>query len=155
MKFISRIQSSLSEEGSRRSYYYVYSLAFGVYRIPMDGYAEKIERLRENTLENTEFGTDCLEGDAAVDKKKILCVATPYSAGWKAFVDGKEQPLLCLNRHYPGLVLEPGVHHIRLAYVRPYGRAGLLLTLAGFLGTALIAAVTEKKRRSAAEEFLP
>lgn len=120
-----------------------------VYRIPMDGYAEKIGRLREDTLENIEFGTDCLEGDISSDQKKILCIATPYSKGWRAFLDGKEKPVLCLNRHYPGLVLEPGRHHIRFEYSRPYGRAGLVLTLAGILALALIAAVTERKRRSA------
>lgn len=124
--------------------------SISVYSIPMEGYEEKTLRLRENVLENTEFGTDCLEGDISVDRNKILCIATPYSTGWKAWVDGKEQPLLCLNRHYPGLALEPGDHHIRLAYAMPYGRAGLALSLIGFLGTAVIILVTEKKHRSAA-----
>ena len=119
-----------------------------VYRVPMKGYGKKISRLRENVLENIELGTDCLDGDISLEQRKILCIPTPYSRGWKAYVDGKEQEVLCLNLHYPGLVLESGDHHVHLEYEMPYGKAGLAATLAGFAAWALIAFVTEKKRRS-------
>ena len=118
-----------------------------VYSVPMEGYEEKVGKLRENTLNNLELGTDSLDGDISVDEKKILCLAVPYSKGWRASVDGKEQSVLCLNRHYLGLVIEAGDHHVHFEYQMPYGKAGLILTMMGIAGAALIAAVTEKRKR--------
>ena len=54
-----------------------------VYSVPMDGYTEKIEKLRENKLENIEFGTNSVMGEITVDDARILCLATPYSKGWE------------------------------------------------------------------------
>ena len=138
--------SSVTITFSERGIYHFDGI--NVYSIPMEGYAGKIEKLGENRLENIQFGTDLLEGDISVSSDKILCVATPYSTGWKAYVDGQEQPVMCLNRHYLGLAISPGDHHVRFEYTMPFGREGLLLTLAGLLGTAVIAAITERKQRS-------
>lgn len=47
--------------------------------------------------------TNTIQGNINLKKDKILCLAVPYSKGWKATVDGKEQELLQANTMYMGV----------------------------------------------------
>lgn len=47
----------------------------------MEPYAEKIEKLREEPLENIVIGTNRVTGDINLSRNKILCLGIPYSTG--------------------------------------------------------------------------
>ena len=119
----------------------------GVYAIPMAGYGEKIEALRENTLQNIRLGVDTIAGDISVDENKILCVATPYSKGWQVFVDGEEQRVLRVNDHYIGTALSKGSHTVSFHYSMPLKNEGFIVSLVGMAGFAALIICGEMKRK--------
>ena len=119
-----------------------------VYSVPMDSYAEKIGALQRNTLQNIQLGTDAVRGELTIDTPKLLCMAIPYSLGWKALVDGEETPVMVTNERYLGISVPGGSHTIEFHYSTPYKHSGLALSLVGMAAFAAIAVVTEKRRRS-------
>ena len=118
-----------------------------VYSVPMDGYTEKIEKLRENKRENIEFGTNSVMGEITVDDARILCLATPYSKGWEARIDGNETEVFCLNGRYLGITIPEGSHVVQFHYKTPYAREGLELSLFGCAVFAVILALDRRKCR--------
>ena len=114
---------------------------------PMQDFGSSIMKLKSRSLDNVSFGTDRIQGDMNLERPGILCVTVPYSEGWHAFVDGKEQKVLTANKHYLGLDLDRGNHHIVLTYTRPLQKAGCYLSLAGVLLFAVIVFFEEKKRK--------
>ena len=116
-----------------------------VYSIPLDQYPSKIEKLRENTLQNLELATDTVSGDISLAEPKLLCLAMPYSKGWKAFIDNESTEVLCLNERYMGIVIPAGTHRIRFNYSMPFKKAGLVLTLIGIAVFIIIILQSERK----------
>ncbi len=121
-----------------------------VYAVPMDGYEERIKTLQEDTLQNIRLDVDTVSGEITVRENKILCVATPYSKGWKVEVDGEEKPLLCVNKHYLGVELPAGDHTVVFRYHTPLKQAGFFLTLGAITGSAVLIVLYERKRRKTA-----
>lgn len=76
-----------------------------------------------------------------------------YPIGWKAFVDGKETPILKVNYLLRGLQLKDGTHQIEFVYDLPkyytYGTISMIgsIVLFGLLGLALYMSL--RKRKSA------
>ena len=104
-----------------------------VYAQPMDQYSQQISALKENVLKNIKMDTNTIQGDINLKKDKILCLAVPYSKGWKATVDGKEQELLQANTMYMALPLSEGNHSVILKYCTPGLKAGIAISLAGLI----------------------
>ncbi len=90
-----------------------------------------------------------VEISARLKKRGVLVLTDFFYPGWRAYVDGRERPILRANSIMRGLVLEKGLHNVVFIYrPRPF-RAGLLastLTLAAallYLGADLM----RKKRK--------
>ena len=107
--------------------------ALYVYADTFEGYEEKIEHLKRNSLQQVAFGADELTGNLICDSPGILCVTVPYSEGWTAYVDGKAADVCCVNEHYLGLYAETGSHEIRLVYKRPHQTLGIIISFIGIL----------------------
>ena len=134
----------------------VYSYdSLNVYAVPVEGFDAGIENLQKNMLEDVTVGTDTLTGSLSLDEPKLLCLAVPYSKGWKAYIDGKKTKNLCVNESYQGIVVPAGEHTIEYRYHTPRKSAGALLTLLGLAGTAawIIYDVRKKKKASAPAEM--
>ncbi len=123
---------------------------------PMEDYAQQVTKLGQNVLENVDlhndnrsFATSRVTGTITLEQPEILCLSIPYSAGWKAYADGEEQPLLKANMMYMALELDAGTHHIELVYETPGRKAGLLLTCLG--GICLGALYLFRRKRKQAE----
>ena len=104
-----------------------------VYAQPMDQYSQQISALKENVLKNIKMDTNTIQGNINLKKDKILCLAVPYSKGWKATVDGKEQELLQANTMYMALPLSEGNHSVILKYGTPGLKAGIAISFAGLI----------------------
>lgn len=104
-----------------------------VYAQPIDQYSQQISALKENVLKNIKMDTNTIQGNINLKKDKILCLAVPYSKGWKATVDGKEQELLQANTMYMALPLSEGNHSVILKYGTPGLKAGIAISFAGLI----------------------
>ena len=115
----------------------------------MEGFKEKIQGLRENTLKSIAFGTDYVRGKITLSSDKLLCLATPFSTGWRAYVDGHEVEVHCVNERYPGIVVPEGTHKIRFRYHMPYKKEGFLLSIFGIAALIALLLYDIKKKRKA------
>ena len=123
-----------------------------IYAVPMDGYEEKIKSLQTDTLQNIKLDVNTVSGDVTVRENKVLCVVTPYSKGWKAYVDGEEKTLLCVNKHYLGVELPEGDHSVSFRYATPLKREGLMISLAGTAALAGLIVCLERKKKQKDKE---
>lgn len=94
----------------------------------MGHYPDRIEALKRCTLENMETGNDTITGTVHMDSEKWLCLAIPYSSGWRAYVDGGETELQRANIQYMALRIPAGEHTVRLVYETPLLRAGACIS---------------------------
>ncbi len=62
-----------------------------------------------------------------------LVVGNPYSAEWKATVDGKEVKVYPTNYAMMGIPLEPGAHEVVMTYSSDGFWLGVLMSIVGFL----------------------
>ena len=115
-----------------------------VYSVPLKGYEEKALRLKKNSIQNIMMETDTVSGDIEIQGNKILCMAIPYSTGWKGFVDGEETEVLCANDRYLGIIVPDGKHKIRFDYEIPYGGAGAVMTIIGFAVLVFLKIINKK-----------
>lgn len=116
---------------------------------PMDSYGEWIAARKKDTLEHMEIAPNMVTGMVSTDKPKFLCLAIPYSKGWRAHVDGKETELLRANVQYMAVALEPGNHDIRLTYATPLLKEGGYVSIAAFLAFAAMVIIRERKLKAA------
>lgn len=117
-----------------------------VYAVPMNVYKASVEKLRQTSFNLTKIDDISIEGNIENQKAGILQFSTPYTTGWKAYVDGKETEIINVNIAFIGIALESGKHEIVLKYETPYLKEGIMVTIAGLiLATGII--IFEKKKK--------
>ena len=102
-------------------------------------FAERIGRLKNGSLHETEFFTNGVRFRAETEKERLLCLSIPYSKGWHAKIDGKDAPLFKTQVCLTGMMIPPGEHEVELRYSTPYLRLGMLLSLLGLVLLVLLA----------------
>lgn len=113
--------------------------------VPLGDFAKKINKLKEDRLENVKFETNKVSGSIKLTRSKILTMSIPYEHGWRAYVDGKETPILRGNYMFCCLALDKGEHKIELIYKTEGGRASAMLS--GLSLMVLIAMIGMDLRR--------
>ena len=86
-----------------------------------------------------------IKGTIHIKENGILQIATSYTTGWKAYVDGVPTDTIRVNTAFIGIPLEAGEHEIYLKYEVPYLKLGMVCTLIGILGLTFFA-IYEKNR---------
>lgn len=104
-------------------------------------------------LPPVEFVTDGLDEvvlrtDAPVPA--LLLLADMHAPGWRVEVDGQDAELLVADLVLRAVALEAGPHTVRFHYGDPSVRTGLLLSVAGLLGVAVLILFPLLRRRRAA-----
>lgn len=64
--------------------------------------------MENESLQNVKVGTNRITGEIEVSSDKFLVFSIPYSAGFTAYVDGKETKLVQANSMYMGVELKKG-----------------------------------------------
>jgi uncharacterized membrane protein YfhO len=100
---------------------------------PMTNYKNQIKALKSNALHQISVTTDTVSGTITTDQTQLLCFAIPYSKGWRAYVDGVEQPLYKANLCYMAVELNAGEHNIVLKYHTPLLKAGVWVSVVSWL----------------------
>lgn len=113
----------------------------------MEGYSSMVSKLKEDTLENIKTGTNCFSGNISLKQPKLLCLPIPYSAGWKAYVDGKKTDLYKANLMYMALDLDTGNHNILLKYHTPLLNTGTWISVISAVLYAAWVCISELKRK--------
>lgn len=121
-----------------------------VYCQPMDQYETQIQALKENVLEDVRLDNNRVTGDITLEKDKILCLMIPYDKGWTAYVDGKETKITRANTMYMALPLSKGEHTVELRYTTYGLKTGLVISLIGLAGFAIILIYYKKHRKKQA-----
>lgn len=117
-----------------------------VWSRPMGRYAEQINALREESLENVAFNWRGLTGDITVSRDKMLCFSIPYDSGWTAYVDGQKTKLYQANTAFMAVELPVGYHTVELRYWTPGLTAGIAMSAAGVVGLAVMAVLRKKAK---------
>ena len=73
----------------------------------------------QNILRNVEIAGNSVYGDIQSDGKEILFLSIPYSAGWKAYVNGKETKILRADYGFMACGLEEGENQVYFKYTTP------------------------------------
>ena len=124
-----------------------YSLSnMEVWNVPMGDYSGRIEEMNRTGVTETDITTDRISLNVSEESERMLVFTIPYSDGWKAYMDGQQIDLHRVDVKYMGLVLPEGEHHIDLVYNTPYFKAGMVLSLAGFMAFAAEIVSLKKKR---------
>ena len=100
---------------------------------PMNDFAATVAERKEDCLQNPKIGVDTIKGTIDLDSPKILCLAVPYSEGWKAYDNGQEAKVLLANEHYMAIDVDAGHHEIEFAYSTPFLKEGAWLTAIGLM----------------------
>lgn len=124
----------------------IYYETFEMRILPLSGYEKDIAYLQKNCLENVVFEPNRISGEISLKEDKLLCLSIPYTPGWRAYVDGTEERIQCVQIGLSGIHLKPGRHEICLEYYTPGLKLGIVLTLFG-IGAFIIIYFIEKRTK--------
>lgn len=104
-----------------------------------------VRNLSETVLENIAVADDFISGSIYADSDGFLFLSIPFSDGWNAFVDGVSVPLYRTQVMYSGLFVAQGEHTVTLKYSNPFIKAGMVLSLIGFVLFVLVFVLYRRK----------
>ncbi len=87
-----------------------------------DIYKKISDKLKEDTLEITEFNHSKIKGKIKLENSKMLFFTIPYDKAWKIKVNGQTEILSRVNIGFSGIVLPKGIYEIELYYVPQYSQ---------------------------------
>jgi len=75
-----------------------------------------------------------------------VVVADAFAPGWRASLDGRDVPILRADGLFRAVTVDAGEHEIEMTYRPPEVRAGILLSLAAIVVTAVLGATAAVRR---------
>jgi uncharacterized membrane protein YfhO len=98
------------------------SIIAPVDRFSFEKYKADTDKLKQDTLQITDFRQHTIKGKIALKQTKLLFLSIPYDVAWKVKVNGKEEKLHRVNIGFTGIVLPAGDHQIELYYVPRFSK---------------------------------
>lgn len=111
-------------------------------------YAELIEQRRSVCCTNLVKTTNGLTADISLDRENIVFFSASYNDGWRAYVDGEETEVICVDNGLIGVRAGEGQHSIELSYTVKGFKEGCIISCVG-AAAFVVYAVLHKKRRAA------
>lgn len=85
------------------------------------------------TINMTSYHPEKLEYSFDSDEKQLVVFSEIYyEDGWKAYVDGKETPIVKVNYLLRGVEVPAGNHKVELRYIYPFFKTANILAASGF-----------------------
>ena len=105
--------------------------AIKVYAKPEQEIKASLDRMHTNDVYNIKEKKyeNSYTAEYNIEDERYLFMAIPYSAGWKAYVDGKKVPVLRANDGFMAIAAEPGSHILEVKYRTPWLLEGMIVTL--------------------------
>ena len=115
--------------------------------VPMDGFEDKINKLKADSLQNTTIGKNTVSGEIDLKEDKILLLSIPYAKGWKATVNGEPMELEKANVMYMALPLKAGHNAVELTYQTPFLVTGFAISGVSLLCLIVFMVIKKIKRK--------
>lgn len=108
------------------------------------------------TIEFIDYQPNFISLKARSNQPRFLLLSDNYYPGWKAFVNGKEKPVLKVDHTLKGLLLEKGENYIRFVFSPLSFRLGAAISLLVLAGVVLgLIGLRKQKRTSYSEQPSP
>ena len=105
------------------------------------------EKVNEVNLENLQVDGPKVSGDVHTDQTGILAINASYSSGWHCRIDGEEADVLQVSELSPGVVVQPGQHHIEFYYVNKAFAVGAMISGVTLVATVIAVVVMRLRRQ--------
>ena len=120
--------------------------------VPINNYESDINNLKKTPFNIASFSSEKITGTIENKEDGILQIATSYTLGWAAYVDGNKVDTVNVNTGFIGIPLSKGNHNIELVYSTPYLDLGTKLSIIGLALMIILFAVEiirhKKERRN-------
>lgn len=110
----------------------------------MKEYEANIANLKMSSPSDLTFGDNSMKMSINATKDGIIQLATNYSKGWKAYVDGQSVDTFVVNKAFVGIKINKGFHHIEFKYERSFQNLSLVMTGFGVIGFIILILVEKK-----------
>jgi hypothetical protein len=92
----------------------------------------------EDVVDIRDLGSGAVRIEVATSSPGYLYYSGNYLPYWKAFVDGREEPVVRCNVAMRAVYLEPGNHTVEMRYASPWLRIGAIVCLVSVVLAGLI-----------------
>jgi len=98
-------------------------------------------------LEISLYSNERVDLEARLDRPVVAILTDAYYPGWKAYVDGGEQPILHVDSIVRGVIVQAGVHQVSFRYEPDYFLPWLAVsTISAVVALGLILVPARRKR---------
>ena len=115
------------------------------YALDIDSFEGRINELKQESFEVTEWTETSMEGKITANKPNALFLSIPYDEGWRAEVDGENVPITKLGG-FIGVHLDEGSHQVTLSFMPKGFMVGCIISISSLIGLFIIMFVKRKKR---------
>ena len=91
---------------------------------------------------------DVIEGSINVKDDGYFKLSIPYDKGFEIYVDGKNTPYEVVNKSFIGFKINEGSHDIRIVYVSPLFKEGLVISGVGLVLFVVIVIYNRERKQS-------
>jgi hypothetical protein len=106
-------------------------------------------------VEIPRYENQAVDLTAAANGDGVLVLADSYYPGWKAYLDGRETPILRVNHFYRGVIVPAGQHRIEFRYEPRSFAIGLIISLSTIVGLGLLCGARLLRARTLARRNAP
>ena len=104
------------------------------------------------SLDITAYRPNAIHLTAKTSAEAYLVLSEVYYPGWKAYVDGRAEPVLRANYAFRAVYLEPGYHEVRLVFEPRSWKVGLGISVATWISLMVWGILSWRGRRSVDKE---
>ena len=108
--------------------------------------------LQKREMIVTEMTDNTVKGTVHMEKNQLLFTTIPYDEGWRAYIDGEEYYPEETGDGFLCLWLDEGEHDIELKFIPEGMKAGILLSVIGWLLFIIMSLVIRKNGISKSEK---
>ena len=104
------------------------------------------EELFSLVIDRDKTKGNVIEGSVDVKEDGYFKLSIPYDKGFEVYVDGEKTPYEVVNKNFISFKINEGNHNIKLVYVFPLFKEGVVISCAGlvlFVGSEIY----QKKNR--------
>ena len=105
------------------------------------------------SLDITAYRPNAIHLTAETSAEAYLVLSEVYYPGWRAYVDGRAEPVLRANYAFRAVYLEPGYHEVRLVFEPLSWKVGLGISVATWVSLMVWGLLSWRGRRRADKEW--
>lgn len=105
-----------------------YSVNILAYQMNIDKFNDFYNKLKENSIDITEFRNDYIEGNINVDSDKTVFTSFNYDEGFEVIIDDQKVKTFSVANSFLAFDISSGKHNIKISYKVPYLKLGTIIS---------------------------